>query len=113
VAELTRTLADDGVVIIEIGGEFDLEDAEQAWDLIADSIDGQPLVLDLERCDFMDSSGVRVLIQAHDRTRQSGTPFAVAGSGPQVRRLFELTGLIDALPIFDERETALRHLAGR
>jgi anti-sigma B factor antagonist len=113
VAELTRTLADDGVVFIEIGGEFDLEDADQAWDLIAESLEGQALLLDLSGCDFMDSSGVRVLLQAHNGAREAGMPFAVAGSGPQVRRLFEMTGLLEALPIFDDRETALRHLAGR
>jgi anti-sigma B factor antagonist len=111
VAELRRTALDGGVVSIEIGGEFDLADADHASELIDASLDGPPLLIDLSDCDFIDSTAIRILIQTHHRAREAAAPLAIAGSGPQVKRLFELTGLVDALPIFYDRDQALGHLA--
>jgi anti-anti-sigma factor len=110
VAELTRSSLEDGLVSVEIGGEFDISDADEARDLIIGSMGGAGLLLDLTPCVFIDSSGIRVLIETFDRARESEMPLAIAGSGPQVWRIFELTGLLDALPIFSERDTAVRFL---
>lgn len=109
-AELTRSSLEDGLVSVEIGGEFDISDTDEARDLIAGSMGGAGLLLDLTPCVFIDSSGIRILIETFDRARESEMPLAIAGSGPQVWRLFELTGLLDALPIFSERDTAVRYL---
>ena len=69
------------------------------------------VLLDLTRCDFIDSTALLVVVQAHRRALAGKHRLAIAGSGDQVRRVFELTELDTALPYFRDRESALRFLS--
>ena len=112
-AELVRTALQDGLVSLEINGEFDLADLAQAQDLIPAALDGAAsgFLLDLSGCAFIDSSGVRTLLETNARALEAGLPFAIASSNGHVRRVLELTGLFDELPVFDDRSAALRSLS--
>jgi anti-sigma B factor antagonist len=112
VAEMRRTPLLDGVVCVEIHGEFDLADLPRAEDVVPAALDAASsgFLFDLSRCEFIDSSGVRTLLDAHGRALAAGLRFAIAGAGGNVRRVLELTGLSDQLPVFDDREAALRVL---
>lgn len=112
-AEIMHTPLEDGVVCVEINGEFDLADLPRAEDLLPAALNGatSALLLDLSRCEFIDSSGIRTLIGANGRAREAGLRFAIAGAEGHVRRVLELTGLADRLPMFNDRETALRELS--
>jgi len=112
-AELVRTPLQDGLVSLEINGEFDLADLAQAQDLIPAALDAAAsgFLLDLSDCDFIDSSGVRTLLETNARAREAGLRFAIASSNGPVRRVLELTGLFDALPVFDDRSAALQSLS--
>jgi anti-anti-sigma factor len=114
-AELTRVALGDQLETIEISGEFDLADEPQAQELIAASLESpaRSLLLDLSACRFMDSAGIRTLIRTYDRAREAGLRFAIAGLAPQLRRVLNLSGLTDELPVFAEREAALRSLSAR
>jgi anti-sigma B factor antagonist len=59
------------------------------------------ILLDLAAVPFIDSSGLRTLIRAADRAAANGGRIAIAGAGPQARRLFELSGAGTRLPILD------------
>ncbi len=59
------------------------------------------VLLDLAGVPFIDSSGLRSLIRAADRAAVDGGRLAITGAGPQVRRLFELSGARARLPILD------------
>jgi anti-anti-sigma factor len=59
------------------------------------------ILLDLAAVPFIDSSGLRTLIRAADRAAANGGRLAIAGAGPQARRLFELSGAGGRLPILD------------
>jgi anti-anti-sigma factor len=59
------------------------------------------LVLDLRKLSFMDSSGLRLLLQWDAYARRDGITFAVIQGPPVVQRVFELTGLLDKLPLRD------------
>ena len=51
------------------------------------------LVLDLRRLDFMDSSGVHLILDADAHARTNGHDFAVIPGPPVIQRLFELSGV--------------------
>lgn len=57
------------------------------------------LVLELNELTFMDSSGMRAILVCRDLCERSGTRFALSGVAEQPRRVFEISGLLDELPL--------------
>lgn len=57
------------------------------------------IVLDLSKLDFMDSAGLQALLSIQSVCRDHGTGFMLTPPQTAVRRLFEVTGMLDALPI--------------
>jgi anti-anti-sigma factor len=80
---------DDGAVVLRAEGEVDLETAEKlAAALRSAAAGGDRVVADLIGVPFMDSSGLKVLLQASD---QIGERLALAlGPGSPVAHLLEL-----------------------
>jgi anti-sigma B factor antagonist len=111
-AEIARIPLERGLVSVEIAGEFDFADAERSGEAIAAALgDAESgLLLDLSDCEFIDSTGIHALIQADRRAREAGLRIAIAGSGPQVRLVFDVTGLAEHLPIFSARDAAIQSL---
>lgn len=60
------------------------------------------VVVDLDRVDFMDSSGLHVLLKHVAMSRQDGDRLRVTQGSVQVRRLFEIAGISDQLPFLDD-----------
>ena len=59
------------------------------------------LVLDLQELQFVDSAGLRVILAAHERSRQRGQEFALTKGSDQVQRLFSIAGVNEHLRIID------------
>ena len=101
-----------GILGIEVAGEFDLADNDDAVALFERGLAAESgLVVDLTECQFMDSTGLRLLLRADSRARMLGISFAIAGSGPAVKRVLELTALDERLPIFETRDAAMKAVA--
>ncbi|WP_169952348.1 STAS domain-containing protein [Microbispora sp. H11081] len=71
------------------------------------------ILFDVERLRFIDSAGMRVLIDACVRTPPEGGDGAVCGMSPQMRHLFSLLGLTSRLTMYPTRADALRRTAAR
>ena len=69
--------------------------------LRAEATDAQAIVLDLSGLEFIDSTGVRLLVEACARSRADANRLAVLRGPRAVQRVFELTGIIDTLPFAD------------
>jgi anti-anti-sigma factor len=90
----------DGTVVLTLRGELDLVNAETvAARLDALRTAGEPVLLDLDVLDFMDSSGLRVVLNAAEASDASGWPFFVTHGPYQIQRLFESTCVTARLPI--------------
>lgn len=84
--EITPT--DEG---FRLEGELDMATADDLSQLLrAAAADGGPVLLDLSGISFMDSSGLRVLLEAAELIRGSGSLVIVHPSA-QVRRLLEIS----------------------
>ena len=93
---------DDELATITVRGELDLATVPQLSAAVAEHHDAGLLVLDLTAVTFIDSTGVRVLIQTDRRCARSGARLAVqAGDGP-VRRLLGLCKLDGRLALVTE-----------
>lgn len=108
--ELDRN--NDGVVVVVVTGEHDVYTAPSLRDQIQAVIEEKaPFVVDLTPATFVDSSILRVLLEARRQAEETGLGFAVAlgnGEGPGVRRILEVTGLISVFPVLANREEALQ-----
>ena len=60
------------------------------------------LVLDLSQLRFMDSSGLGIIASAYRRMRRTGRRLIVACPTGGVRRIFQLTGMLERLEVIDD-----------
>ena len=87
-------------VILTLHGELDLVSSEQVNARLEElRAAGRPVLLDLDALDFMDSSGLRLVLNAAEASDASGWPFSVTRGPDQVQRLFESTCVTARLPI--------------
>ena len=96
-----RTERGGDVHVIELSGELDLDGAPQLEEELrsAESGDATAIVVDLSGLEFIDSTGIRLLVLAAERLPEGRLSLL---RGPaQVHRVFELTDLADRLPFAD------------
>jgi anti-anti-sigma factor len=92
--QLEITATDDGY---RLEGELDMATAGGLTELLLTASGGDaPLVLDFSGVSFMDSSGLRALLEGAANPNGSG-PVVVQDPSPQVRRVFEIT-IPDGVP---------------
>jgi anti-anti-sigma factor len=99
---LSRHREGSATILIPVG-EIDLvtvADVRAALDEAAG--ESRRVVLDLRQVHFMDSSGLRLLVEAQQRAAQDGFDFAVVRGPASLERLFEVTGLDARLDLHDD-----------
>jgi anti-sigma B factor antagonist len=96
---------------IHVEGELDLAVAEQLDEVLAAAAGkcGRILV-GLERCAFIDSSGIAVLLRARTRMEEEGSQLVVYAPTAQVLRVLSMTGLMGNGLVFDTVGEALSAL---
>jgi anti-sigma B factor antagonist len=85
--------------VLAVSGELDMASSPQLTEALErlSSSPERPLVLDLAGLEFLDVTGLRVLLQAQERARQIGVQLSVVNISRGVRRLLKLTGTTDLL----------------
>jgi anti-sigma B factor antagonist len=106
-ARYTGTLAlsserDGDTHTIALRGELDIAGAPSLEEelLRVEATDAVSIVCDLRGLEFIDSSGIRLLVMAADRSAADGRLTILRG-GKQVQRVFEITDLESRLPFAD------------
>jgi anti-sigma B factor antagonist len=97
--------------VLDVAGEIDLVTTPALTAAIDDALaaGAAELWIDLTLTRFMDSSGLHALVGAHHRTSELNRRLAViAPPSRPVRRLCEIAGVADLLPLFDDRASAHR-----
>ncbi len=91
----------DDRVVVAVEGELDLATAPQLRDrLVALSEEGQvQIVLDLTHLLFIDSTGLSVLVMAHNRARADGGSILIRNPSQSVLRILEITALVSVFTI--------------
>lgn len=71
---------------------------------IAESMDGsleKKWVLNIQEFDFIDSSGIGMLIELQQKANDKGVSLAISGAKPAVKKLFKLTKFEQMYDIID------------
>lgn len=88
--------------VLDFRGDLDLVHAPAAGRALEDAqTAGATVVLDLRGLRFMDSSGLRVVLEAHRRAARDGGRLLVAPGDSVVRRVFDLSGVGELVELVD------------
>ena len=84
---------------VVVRGEIDMETAPQLERVLDEVVaKGALLVtLDLEGVDFLDSSGLRVILGASNKLNAQEGQLLIEGASSAVQRVLEITGIIERL----------------
>jgi len=98
----------DGVELLSVEGEVDIATAPRLLAVLNQAVPEaiHSLVIDLSRVGFMDSTGLALLINAHRRITRRRKGFAVVCPHGPLRRVFEITDMVDTLHVCPDRESA-------
>lgn len=85
---------------IVLGGEWDLAQQPATRQAIRSALARFPecVVLDLSQLTFIDSSGIRVILELQKRSAQQDIRLVIVPGPPAVQCLFEILRLTHALP---------------
>lgn len=100
-------------LIVRLSGELDHHTADDVRLQLDEEIgrgNCRNLVLSLKSLQFMDSSGIGVILGRYKLIKQKGGKMVICDVNPPVYRLFEMSGLFKIMPIFENEDMALTDL---
>jgi anti-anti-sigma factor len=106
---------DDNAFVIQVEGELDLATVGSFQDALDQALraDSPQVIVDLEACGFIDSTGLRTLVSVHSALggRAGDRVLAIVSARDEVKRVLGITGIDSLIPIFPDRGAALDFLS--
>jgi anti-sigma B factor antagonist len=98
---VVRTEQNGESSVIALCGELDLANASTAETALEEVLgaEGAPVIVDMRELEFIDSTGIALLVAALSRNEDETRIRFVPSSSPAVARVLELTGLAERLPL--------------
>jgi len=111
--ELIEETPEDGAHIISVRGEIHVQTAPRFAQRLNAAIDSGKthVVLDLSAVEFIDSTGLSVLLNGLRLVTQRQGALALVLTNPTVLRLFQITSLVETFDIFDNRAEAIAQVS--
>ena len=108
----TRTIAEHAV--LEVGGEVDVYTAPRLRERLVELVDGgaRNVVVDLGRVDFLDSTGLGVLVGGLKRVRAHDGSLHLVCTQEKILKVFRITGLTKVFPIHATVDEAVAATGG-
>ena len=104
------TREQDGRMIVEVGGEIDVYSAPTLRDQLNGLVAAghHHLIVDMQGVEFLDSTGLGVLVGALKRVRAHEGSLLLVCTQERLLKIFRITGLAKVFPIYDSVETAAK-----
>lgn len=102
----------DGVIVLGIGGKINTEASEDLFKKMIDLIDNgaRHLLLDLSGVDYVNSSGLRILLTVAKRMTDLNGKIVVADVAELIYQVLQVSGCISHIGVYPSREEALKAL---
>jgi anti-sigma B factor antagonist len=96
--------------VLAVAGELDLASTPDLRSAVDEALDAgaQELWVDLSDVTFIDSTCLHLMIETRRRARELNRRLAIVCPPGSVRHVFEIAGLADALPLYDDLGQAHR-----
>ena len=95
-----------GATVVHVAGEVDLATAPRLEDALA-GVESEVVVIDLSRCTFLDSAGIRTLVSAERRLSDEGRSLRIVSVDPGILRLLEITAVDSLIAVHPSLDDAL------
>ncbi|MEP9384547.1 anti-sigma factor antagonist [Nocardioides sp. KR10-350] len=98
----------DGATVVAVGGEIDVYTAPKLRDKITELVGAgcYDLVVDLEGVEFLDSTGLGVLVGGLKKVRAHDGSLSLVCTQDRLLKIFRITGLAKVFDIHDSAEAA-------
>jgi anti-sigma B factor antagonist len=103
----TRTQSEH--TVLEVGGEIDVYTAPQLRERLIELVEGgrQHIVVDMEQVEFLDSTGLGVLVGGLKRVRAQDGSLRLVCAQERILKIFRITGLEKVFGIFSSVDEAV------
>ena len=115
--DVQTEVLEDGIRAFTVKGELDLNTAPQLEkpleSAVAESNGDSSILIDLSSCEFIDSTGIALIVRAWqqvDRDGDAGGKLVLCCPNDQVQRLLKITGVESSISMHRGREDALSAL---
>lgn len=100
-------------LIAGIIGELDHHSAEYVREKIDSELikaTTKNVIFDFSRVTFMDSSGIGVIMGRFKNVSKLNGKLSVTNVNPQLMRIFEMSGLLKVIPVYDNIDIAINKM---
>lgn len=106
----TVSNAANGVIIVSVDGQLIVANRNELKDKVLKALEAgeSKFVLDFSSTEYIDSSGLGVLVSVSKKIREAGGELRLAGLNEDLRMLFELTKLDTLFKICDTADEAVQ-----
>ncbi len=97
------------VAVVELAGELDAYTSSRFREIMIESIEGGSanLIVSMLGVEYIDSSGLGALVGGLKRASERQGRIYILCDQPQVRKVFEITGLEKVFPIYATEDEAV------
>jgi anti-sigma B factor antagonist len=88
-------------LVVVPSGELDIATVDRVRGALAERADGEGVEIDLRGLQFLDTSGLQLVVETHRHAREAGYDLRIVRGSPHVQRVFEIAGLDRVLPFED------------
>ncbi len=105
----------DGIEVVDVGGEIDIYTAPRLRELLIDlaSKNSYQLIVNMDKVEFLDSTGLGVLIGTLKRVRAHDGSLDLVCTRERILKIFRITGLTKVFGIHETVEQAIAAKKGR
>jgi len=114
-SELQATVRDrDGTAVVDLRGDIDRSADERLAQAYGDATrgDARTVVLNFEQIDYINSTGIALIVGLLAQARAQGVHVSACGLSDHYREIFEITRLADFMTIADSEDGAVRGADG-
>jgi anti-sigma B factor antagonist len=99
----------NGSSVVTLRGEIDVYTAPRLRQTLIDLVDGgaTDIVVDMEKVDFLDSTGLGVLVGGLKRVKDRDGSLKLVANQDRILKIFDITGLARVFPIYGTLQEAL------
>src|SRR5499425_382663 len=99
----------DGIEVVDVEGEIDVYTAPRLRELLIDLVNGghYQLVVNMEKVEFLDSTGLGVLVGGLKRVRAHDGSLDLVCTQERILKIFRITGLTKVFGIHDSVDEAI------
>lgn len=112
--DLRDLVIENNKAILKFDGEIIFDNSNQLKEetkkLLDQKQEVDTLIIDLSKVDYIDSSGVGVILSLFKFMREKDGSLAVAEPNKKIKRVFDVTKLAEIIPVYANLEEAMKNI---